>query len=284
MAAEIHRITQETLDKLKAEYHQLTTVGRTEIARVIESARAARRPVRERRLPRRQGRPGQDGVADPPDRPRDPQPRDRRARRERPRPSSTPRSSQVVYEGDADDDVQEFFIGSIEEKPEGVLVASPTSPLGRRAARPRRRRPSWSTRRPRACCASRSSGCAEWPGAPSTRRSGTSTSSPSPPSEPPLLYVDLHLIHEVTSPQAFDGLRLAGRAVRRPDLHPRDGRPQRADRPALDARHRPDLATPARGPRGELRGVRHHRLPARPREPGHRPRHRTRARASPSRA
>ena len=38
------------------------------------------------------------------------------------------------------------------------------------------------------------------------------------PGEPALLYVDLHLIHEVTSPQAFDGLRLAGRTVRRPDL------------------------------------------------------------------
>ncbi|MGQ0743651.1 MAG: 3-isopropylmalate dehydratase large subunit [Acidimicrobiales bacterium] len=36
--------------------------------------------------------------------------------------------------------------------------------------------------------------------------------------EPDLLYVDLHLVHEVTSPQAFDGLRLAGRAVRRPRL------------------------------------------------------------------
>src|SRR4030081_2945245 len=34
---------------------------------------------------------------------------------------------------------------------------------------------------------------------------------------PGLLYVDLHLVHEVTSPQAFDGLRLAGRGVRRPD-------------------------------------------------------------------
>ncbi|ADB51968.1 3-isopropylmalate dehydratase large subunit [Conexibacter woesei] len=34
---------------------------------------------------------------------------------------------------------------------------------------------------------------------------------------PGLIYVDLHLVHEVTSPQAFDGLRLAGRAVRRPD-------------------------------------------------------------------
>jgi 3-isopropylmalate/(R)-2-methylmalate dehydratase large subunit len=38
------------------------------------------------------------------------------------------------------------------------------------------------------------------------------------PGEPDLLYVDLHLVHEVTSPQAFDGLRLHGRAVRRPDL------------------------------------------------------------------
>src|SRR5260221_8508618 len=37
-------------------------------------------------------------------------------------------------------------------------------------------------------------------------------------SEPDLLYVDLHLVHEVTSPQAFEGLRLAGRHVRRPDL------------------------------------------------------------------
>src|SRR3954471_10541586 len=36
--------------------------------------------------------------------------------------------------------------------------------------------------------------------------------------EPDLLYIDLHLLHEVTSPQAFDGLRLARRPVRRPDL------------------------------------------------------------------
>src|SRR3954469_9300987 len=38
------------------------------------------------------------------------------------------------------------------------------------------------------------------------------------PGGPDLLYVDLHLIHEVTSPQAFEGLRLAGRQIRRPDL------------------------------------------------------------------
>src|ERR1700743_553248 len=37
-------------------------------------------------------------------------------------------------------------------------------------------------------------------------------------SEPDLLYIDLHLLHEVTSPQAFDGLRAANRKVRRPDL------------------------------------------------------------------
>jgi 3-isopropylmalate/(R)-2-methylmalate dehydratase large subunit len=36
--------------------------------------------------------------------------------------------------------------------------------------------------------------------------------------EPALLYIDLHLVHEVTSPQAFDGLRASGRSVRRPDL------------------------------------------------------------------
>src|SRR5438874_9022113 len=36
--------------------------------------------------------------------------------------------------------------------------------------------------------------------------------------EPDLLYVDLHLVHEVTSPQAFESLRLNGRKVRRPDL------------------------------------------------------------------
>ena len=38
------------------------------------------------------------------------------------------------------------------------------------------------------------------------------------PGQPALLYIDLHLVHEVTSPQAFDGLRMTGRKVRRPDL------------------------------------------------------------------
>src|SRR5260221_13290254 len=38
-----------------------------------------------------------------------------------------------------------------------------------------------------------------------------------PEDRPPLLYIDLHLVHEVTSPQAFEGLRVAGRRVRGPD-------------------------------------------------------------------
>src|SRR5580693_8408328 len=38
-----------------------------------------------------------------------------------------------------------------------------------------------------------------------------------PKGEPTLIYIDLHLVHEVTSPQAFEGLRLAGRRVRRAD-------------------------------------------------------------------
>src|SRR3954469_8140465 len=38
------------------------------------------------------------------------------------------------------------------------------------------------------------------------------------PEQPALLYIDCHLVHEVTSPQAFEGLRLAGRPVRRADL------------------------------------------------------------------
>lgn len=40
-----------------------------------------------------------------------------------------------------------------------------------------------------------------------------------PAGEPPLLYIDLQLVHEVTSPQAFEGLRIAGRKLRRPDRH-----------------------------------------------------------------
>src|ERR1700678_3031169 len=51
-----------------------------------------------------------------------------------------------------------------------------------------------------------------------TPRGAGGTVPPGSVSEPDLLYIDLHLVHEVTSPQAFDGLRAASRGVRRPDL------------------------------------------------------------------
>ena len=51
----------------------------------------------------------------------------------------------------------------------------------------------------------------------------------SAPGEPDLLYIDLHLVHEVTSPQAFDGLRIQGRARASYRSDDRDRRSQRAD-------------------------------------------------------
>ncbi len=64
-----------------------------------------------------------------------------------------------------------------------------------------------------------------------------------PAGEPALLYIDLQLVHEVTSPQAFDGLRLANRKVRRPGPHRRHCGPQRSHhlhrRPSQH--RRPDL-------------------------------------------
>ena len=79
----------------------------------------------------------------------------------------------------------------------------------------------------------------------------------STPGEPDLLYIDLHLVHEVTSPQAFDGLRVAGRGVRRPDLTvaTMDHNVPTAD---LDKPHgRPDLGQADGSARAELRRVRH---------------------------
>ena len=129
MASEIHRITKETLEKLREEYHHLTTVGRTEIARVIEAARllgdlsengdyhAAKDHQGKMESRIRQI----DNVI------RNHEIVERDENAEVVQHASI---VQVVYEGDDDADFQEFFIGSIEEKPEGVLVASPTSPLG----------------------------------------------------------------------------------------------------------------------------------------------------------
>lgn len=129
MAGEIHRITKETLEKLKEEYHELTTVGRTEIARVIEAARllgdlsengdyhAAKDHQGKMESRIRQI----DNVI---------RNHEIVARDENAEVVQHASIVQVIYEGDDDDDFQEFFIGSIEEKPDGVLVASPTSPLG----------------------------------------------------------------------------------------------------------------------------------------------------------
>ena len=100
-------------------------------------------------------------------------------------------------------------------------------------------------------------------------RSGTPTWSP-----PNLLYIDLHLVHEVTSPQAFEALRLAGRKVRRPDLTlatadhnvPTDG----------DAGRRRS-ATSSAADRDARRNCAEFGITlydARLRAPGHRPRHR----------
>ncbi|GHH68033.1 3-isopropylmalate dehydratase large subunit [Promicromonospora soli] len=64
---------------------------------------------------------------------------------------------------------------------------------------------------------------------------------------PDLLYIDLHLVHEVTSPQAFEGLRLAGRQVRRPDLtiatEDHNTPTLDIDRPIADATSRTQIET-----------------------------------------
>jgi 3-isopropylmalate/(R)-2-methylmalate dehydratase large subunit len=80
--------------------------------------------------------------------------------------------------------------------------------------------------------------------------------------EPDLLYIDLHLVHEVTSPQAFDGLRLAGRSVRRPDLtiatEDHNVPTQNIDRPIADPVSRTQIETLRRN--CEEFGVRLHAL------------------------
>ena len=103
-----------------------------------------------------------------------------------------------------------------------------------------------------------------------------------------VLYIDLHLVHEVTSPQAFEGLRLAGRKVRRvertvatadhnmPTTGWADGSPhRRPDQQAADRHAARPTARPVR--RGGL-------LPVPGQAPGHRPRHRARRTGPRSRA
>ena len=100
-----------------------------------------------------------------------------------------------------------------------------------------------------------------------------------PAGEPALLYIDLQLVHEVTSPQAFDGLRLAGRKVRRPDrtvatVDHNVPTTSIADR--LNIVDQTSLA-PGRSPPPQLRRVRHRALRRAISLAGHRPHHRPRA-------
>ena len=91
-----------------------------------------------------------------------------------------------------------------------------------------------------------------------------------------LIYIDLHLVHEVTSPQAFDGLRLAERRPAPPGQDPGDRRSQRPHR--RHAHRAADrgraLAQAGRGAGEQLRGVRHPALLAGLGAPRHRPRDR----------
>ena len=91
--------------------------------------------------------------------------------------------------------------------------------------------------------------------------------------EPDLLYVDLHLVHEVTSPQAFDGLRMHGRTVRRPDLTvaTMDHNVPTTDGPVTDE----VSARQMRGPPDECRRVRRSRSTRGGSRPGHRARDRS---------
>ena len=95
----------------------------------------------------------------------------------------------------------------------------------------------------------------------SPRSCGTVTWCTPAPDEPDLLYIDLHLVHEVTSPQAFDGLRLSGRPVRRPDLTvaTEDHNVPTADidQPIAD----PISARQVEVLRENTKRVRHHQLP-----------------------
>ena len=183
---ETTKLTQATYDRLVAELEDLTTRGRVEIAQAHRGGPGARRPERERRLPRGQGRPGEDGVAHPPA-PGHAQATSRSSTRPARTDGSVSLGSTVTlrYEGDDEDDTQRFFVGSIEERQGDLPVVSPSSPLGqvligrsagrhrrvrgagRHAQGPHRRRSTADGRRAR-----------------SARRSGTPTSSTRPRASP----------------------------------------------------------------------------------------------------
>ena len=100
--------------------------------------------------------------------------------------------------------------------------------------------------------------------------------------EPDLLYIDLHLVHEVTSPQAFDGLRARRPARAAPRPHHRHRGPQRPDARHPRAHRRPGLPHAGRDAAAQRRGVRRQALPDGRRQPGHRPHDRPGAGAHPA--
>ena len=214
---ETTKLTQATYDRLVAELEDLTTRGRVEIAQAIETARAlgdlsengdyhaakdaqGKMESRVRQLQRmlKEVEIVDEAGADD---------------------GSVSLGSTVTlrYEGDDEDDTQQFFVGSIEERQGNLPVVSPSSPLGQ-------------------VLIGRSAGDAVEYKAPGgtlkvhitavdlmaprtlTEKIWDAHVVHAAEAEPDLLFIDLHLLHEVTSPQAFDGIRLAGRTVRRPDL------------------------------------------------------------------
>ena len=217
------RLTQETYDRLQAELEDLTTRGRVEIAQAIEAARALGdlsengdyhaakdSPGKmESRIRQLQAILKTAEVVD-------------EARRPTATASHHGHDVTLRYEGDDEDDTMDFFVGSIEEKPGDAAGRLPELPARTGPPRPRQPATRSSTRHPGGRCKveivavrplMRRRPADAWP-----TRSGTPTSSTGADGEPDLLFIDLHLIHEVTSPQAFDGLRLAGRRVRHPEL------------------------------------------------------------------
>ena len=91
---------------------------------------------------------------------------------------------------------------------------------GDRAPRPRSRRPAGGRRRSKSARGDDEGGrqkCPERNRGRCSTRSGTAMWCEQLPDGTCILYIDRHLVHEVTSPQAFEGLRMAGRPVRRPD-------------------------------------------------------------------
>ncbi len=129
MSDSVHRITRETLEKLTAEYDHLTTIGRTEIARVIEAARALGDLSENGDY---HAAKDEQGKMESRIRQIDQVIRNHEIVERDENAGVVQHASivSVVYEGDGDDEAQEFFIGSIEERTEGVPVASPSSPLG----------------------------------------------------------------------------------------------------------------------------------------------------------